>query len=339
MKEVQAMGGPAKVASLLLTLDRAVAADLLKRLPEADRRAVTKALTSMSDDWFEPEEQERLLREFQQSLERPPAAGAGSEQIVGLLAEAHCEEAEDYAERLKLRERFQRTRSVLDGVDAAALAYILRGEHPQATAAVLLEVGPQRAAQVIPHFPDAIQQDLVERMVVMDTPPEEVMVEVMEAAARKSHALELTGKGRPPQDKLKTVASILNQFGEEARAQLLMNLEVKDPDMVQKVKEQLFTFDDLLKLGPREIQKVLSGVDTKVLALALKGATPEAAGFLLSNVSTRTQERVNEERETMGAVRLSEVRSAQQEMAMVARDLIQRGEIQWASGGGDELVN
>ena len=73
--------------------------------------------------------------------------------------------------------------------------------------------------------------------------------------------------------------------------------------------------------------------------MALKGATPEASEYLLSNVSQRTQERVNEERETMGAVRLSEVRSAQQEMAMVARELIQRGEIQYAGGGGEELVS
>lgn len=330
--------GAEKVASLLLTLDRAMGAELLKSLPEGDRRAVSKALTSMSDEFMGKEAQSDLLGEFQESLTESAGAAAGAAQICGLLTEAMCDEAETYAERIELQERFQRTRAALESIDPTSLAYILRSEHPQAVAAVLLEVGPERASQVIPRFPDSIQQELVERMVVMETPPEEVMIEVMEAAAEKCHALELTGKGRAPNDKLKTVASILNQFGEEARAQLLMNLEINDPELVQRVKEQLFTFDDLLKLGPREIQKVLSGVDTKVLALALKGATPEASDYLLSNVSSRTVERVNEERETMGAVRLSEVRGAQQEMSMVARDLIQRGDIQWASGGGDELV-
>ena len=150
--------------------------------------------------------------------------------------------------------------------------------------------------------------------------------------------LESVGTPPPETEKLKTVATILNRFDEEAQQNLLMNLELNDPEKAQRVREQLFTFEDLMKLGPREVQRVLGGIDTKVLATALKGASPEATIFLLGNVSKRTQDRVSEERETMGAVRLSEVKLAQQEMAGVARDLIQRGEIQFASGGEDELV-
>ena len=114
-------------------------------------------------------------------------------------------------------------------------------------------------------------------------------------------------------------------------------IEAADADRAQKVREQLFTFEDLLKLGPRDIQRILSGIDTRVLALALKGASPEITELILSNVSSRVRDRIEEERETLGAVRLSEVRQAQGEMAAVARDLIQRGEIVFG-GGGDELV-
>lgn len=331
--------GADKVASLLLTLDRATGAELLRRLPEMDRREVTRALTEMSDQFLEQEAQDKLLAEFRLQLEHSAGAAAGAEQICGLLSEALCEEAEAYADRIEFQERYQRCRASLDAIDPTSLAYILQGEHPQAVATVLLEVGPEKASAVIPRFSEDDQQQLVERMVTMEAPAEDVMIEVLEAATEKAHTLDVRGRGASPDDKLKTVASILNQFGEDARTSLLMNLEVNDPEMVQKVKEQLFTFDDLLKIGPREIQRVLSNVDTKVLAMALKGATPEASRFLLANVSQRTQDRVNEERETMGAVRLSEVRGAQQEMAMVARELIQRGEIQYAGGGGDELVS
>lgn len=331
--------GAERVATLLLTLERPVAAGLLKRLPEKDRQSVTQALAAMSDVFLGRDLQETLLTEFHKSLGQSTGSAADPEQICQLLNDALGEEAESIADRLGSQDRGDVARAQLARLDAASLAFLLNDEHPQAVALVLLELPSDTASVILQKLPEDRQQSLVERMVAMPSPPEEVVIEIIEAAVEKSRTLESAGSAAAGKDTLKMVAGILNRFTEEQQQNLLVNLEANDPERADKVKQQLFTFDDLLKLGPREIQRVLSGIDTKVLATALKGASPEATVYLMGNLSKRTQERVREERETMGALRLSEVRQAQKEMASVARDLIQRGEIKFASGGADELVN
>lgn len=331
--------GPEKVATLLLALDRPTAAGLLKRLPKIDRQAVTQTLASMTDIFLTRQNQQDLLTEFRESMANSEGLMLGSDDVCALLNEALGKEAETIADRVGTQDRGDGARLDLERLDAESLAFVLDGEHPQAVACILLELKPEVSAAVLPQMSESARQDLIERMVTMERPPEDLVTELLDAAAEKSQSLETIGAPSSEGDKLKSVATILNRFDEEEQQHLLMNLEAADPELAQKVREQLFTFEDLLKLGPREVQKVLSGIDTKVLATALKGASPEATVFLLGNVSKRTQDRVSEERETMGAVRLSEVHAAQQEMATVARNLIQRGEIQFSAGGEDELVS
>lgn len=339
MITASATSGPQKVASLLLTLDRATAAELLRRLPEDDRKAVTKALAAMSNVFLGKDVQESLLREFRSTLDVSEGAAAGAEHICSLLSDALGEEAGSYAGELEIQGRKAHAKSLLADLDQRSLGFVLQGEHPQAIAVILMELGPEAAAGVMPRFEELMQQELVERMVTMKAPPDDLVIELLEAAARKAADLErVTAPQIDPEVKLKTVATILGKFQDEAQQNLLMNLEINDPELAEKVRQQLFTFEDMLKLGSREVQRVLSGVDTKVLATALKGANKEQSEFLLGNVSKRTVERVREERETLGAVKLSEVKKAQMDMASVARDLIQRGEIQFG-GGSDELVS
>jgi flagellar motor switch protein FliG len=330
--------GADKVAALLLTLDQPTAAELLKRLPDEDRRAVTRALAAMPDVVIGRDQQERLLDEFRTSLDASEGAAAGAEQICSLLAQALGDEAQPLADRFKVQERLTKARALLVEMDREALAFVLRGEHPQAIAVLLLELGPEVAGALMPGFEELMQQELIERMVTLRAPAPDLVVELLEATLRKSLAIDRPMPGAKVDDeaRLKAVATILGKFKDEAQQSLLMNLEINSPELADKVRQQLFTFDDLAKLGPREVQRVLSGVDTKILATALKGASQAQQDFLLSNVSKRTVERVHEERETMGAVKLSEVRQAQTDMAAVARELIQKGEIQF--GAGDELV-
>lgn len=330
--------GADKVAGLLLTLDKNTATDLLKRLPEEERRAVTKSLAGMPDVVIGREQQETLLREFRATLDASEGAVAGAEQICSLLSEALGDEAAPLADRFRIQERLQRARAQLLEFDGDALGFVLRGEHPQAIAVILFELGPELAAAVMPNFEEMMQQELIERMVTMRPAAPELVVDLLEATVVKAATMERAQvtAAISPEARLKTVATILNKFRDETQQSLLMNLEINAPELADKVRQQLFTFDDLSKLGPRDLQRVLSSIDTKVLATALKGASKEQQDFLLGNVSKRTVERVQEERETMGAVKLSEVRQAQADMAGVARDLIQRGEITF--GGGDELV-
>ena len=330
--------GPEKVATFLLTLERPAAADLLKRLPEVDRQAVTAALTGLGDAFLASQERDEIYNEFQDTLTSAPGEIRAPDEIKGLLDEALGSEARAFAQQMETVDLCARSTAVLKKLDEQALAFLFEGEHPQAIAVVLLELGSDKASAVLPLFPKEMQQELIERMVTMEKLSSEVVAGVLQAAADKARLLEASGEGGSSEmERLKMVATMLNRFDEAAQRDLLSGVEANDPDRAQAVKDQLFTFEDLIKLGVRDVQRILSGIDTRVLATSLKGASQEITDFLLSNISKRVCERVEEERETLGALRLSEVRQAQNEMAAVARDLIQRGEIVFG-GGEDELV-
>lgn len=326
-----------KAALFLLSLERELAREVLARLPDEDRRAVARTMAGFAGSMLPEREVESVLEEFRAGLEEAAGAAAEVEQVHGLLAEALGEEARGLLAETERRRRVEEARGTLERLDGETLAFVLSDEHPQARAALLLALGPEAAARALPHFPQEEQKELVERMIGLKMPAEEVVERMMLAAAQKARRVPRLVAPIDEEAHLKAVATVLNKFDEETRKAVLDSIEAADADRAQKVREQLFTFEDLLKLGPRDIQRILSGIDTRVLALALKGASPEIADLILSNVSSRVRDRIEEERETLGAVRLSEVRQAQSEMAAVARDLIQRGEIVFG-GGGDELV-
>ncbi len=331
-------GGAKKVATFLLALDHATAAELLKALPELERRAVTEALADMSDTFLDREMQEALLRDFREGLKKSNGTTAPPDAIAGLLARALGQHGKTYADRIQLVKRLDTARARLEMLDGPSFAFLLAKEHPQVIAVVLLALGPTKASEALPHFTVELQQDLVQRMVFMEPTTDLMQVTVLEGVVDRAHSLDEKHAASGDDERLKNVARMLNKFNDEARKTMMANLEAVDPQRAQRVRDQMFTFDDLQKLGPRDVQRILAGIDGKVLALALKGATPESASCVLANLSKRAQERVAEEKDTLGAVRLSEVRKAQSEIAAVALDLIQRGEIKFAGETEDALV-
>lgn len=335
--------GAEKVATFLLTLDRPGAAELLRRLPEVDRHEVTRALVKLGDSFLGSDTRTALCTEFQETLASAPGETPSPEEIRSLLEEAFGADAMSFTKRIESRDVRSQASVVLRRLDPAALAFLFNDEHPQAIAVVLLELGPETASAVLPFFDREMQQELVERMVSMKRVAPELAAAMIRAATDRARQLDARAEdedeeGGTETDQLKTVATMLNKFDEAEQRELLANIEANDPDKAQAVKDQLFTFDDLLKLGVRDVQRILSGIDTRVLATSLKSAGAELSEFLLGNISKRVRERVEEERETLGALRLSEVKQAQNEMAAVARDLIQRGEIVFGGSGEDELV-
>ncbi len=333
-----ANAGSKKVATFLLALDHATAAELLKALPDSERRAVTEALADMSDTFLDREMQEDLLKDFREGLKKSNGVAAPTDAIAGLLARALGQDGTGYAERMQFVKRVDKARARLEILDGASFAFLLAKEHPQVIAAILLAIGSAKAAEALPHFTTELQQELVQRMALMQPTTDRMLVTLLEGVVDRARSLDEKHSAGGQEDRLKSVAKMLNKFNDDARKAMLTNLEATDPQCAQKVKDQMFTFEDLQKLGPRDIQRILAGIDGKVLALALKGATPESAACVLANLSKRAQERVAEEKDTLGAVRLSEVRKAQAEIAAVALDLIQRGEIKFANESEDALV-
>jgi flagellar motor switch protein FliG len=331
--------GAQRVASLLLTIDRESATQIVRGLPPADRERVAEALAELSEAVVGSESQVEVLRRFELDLLESEGEIGSRESIRGLLEAAFGEEAAPYRKRLEEKEDpLAPAKKALREVDPAALASLLAEEHPQAGATLLFEMGPEVTAKVLPHLPAERRTDLVARMANHRPPPPEVLAGVLEAAARRAKTAAAPKPKVAGPEPVEAVASALKKANEATTREVLESLAEKDATLAERVRERLFAFEDLVRLGPRDVQRVLGSVDTKVLAMALKAASPEISELLLSNISQRARERVNEERETLGAVRLSEVRAAQGELAKAARELVERGEIRLGGAGEDELV-
>lgn len=114
-------------------------------------------------------------------------------------------------------------------------------------------------------------------------------------------------------------------------------LDEKDPEMAEEIRKKLFTFEDIIKVDDRSLQKVLRDIDNKDLAMALKGVSDDLREKFYKNMSSRAVEMLKEEMEYMGPVRLRDVEEAQQKIVGVIRKLEEAGEIV-LMGSGDDFV-
>jgi flagellar motor switch protein FliG len=102
--------------------------------------------------------------------------------------------------------------------------------------------------------------------------------------------------------------------------------------------DNMFTFDDMIKLDDKAIQMVLKEVQSESLVISLKGATPELRERIFQNMSSRAAETLREDLETRGPVRVTDVEAEQKELLKVVRRLVEEGEISLGGGSDDQFV-
>lgn len=123
-------------------------------------------------------------------------------------------------------------------------------------------------------------------------------------------------------DGLKMAVDMLNKLEKPLREKLLSQIAKKDPDTAKRINDRLFTFEDLIQLGERTIQDLLKQIPSKKLALALRNASASLKAHLYKSMPKRAADILREESENMGPQKLSEVSSAQDEIAAVAKKML-----------------
>jgi flagellar motor switch protein FliG len=224
----------------------------------------------------------------------------------------------------------------LKWMDASAVAELMRNEHPQIVAAILVHLDYEQASAVIKAFGERQRNDVMVRIATLDGLPPvalsdlyDVMSKVL-AGGDKLRKASLGGA--------KTAAEIINLLGSAVETSVLDYIREADNDLAQKIMDNMFTFDDLIKLDDKGIQALLKEIQSESLVIALKGASPELRDRIFKNMSTRAAETLKEDLESRGPVRLSEVESEQKELLKTVRRLVDEGQIVMASGGADEFV-
>ena len=222
----------------------------------------------------------------------------------------------------------------LKWMDSGAIAEMLKNEHPQIVASILVHLEREQSAEVLRHFSERSRNDVLLRIATLDGIQPQALQELNDVLSKV-----LSGGQKPKKASLggtKTTAEILNFLGNQVETAAVEAIREHDADLAQKILDQMFTFSDLDNLDDRGVQVLLRELQSESLIIALKGAEPALRDKIFKNMSTRAAEMLREDLEAKGPVRLSEVEAEQREILKIVRRLADEGQLQLGGGGGDD---
>lgn len=304
-------------------------------LPEEDAAALLGKLTPKQVEVVSIEiaklgrlsgtEQETVIQEF--AGVNPAAlgvAGGGLEVASHLVEKALGDQAGKTLENVR-----QSIQSLpfgfLKKVDPQNLLTFIMDEHPQTIALILSHLSSAFGAEILKGLPADRQLQVIRRIAHMGQTNPEVIAEVERGL--ESRMANLMNQSFEKAGGVNSVAEILNVTDRATERSLLESLSQEDPELVDEIRRLMFVFDDIGKLTDKDIQTVLKNVETSQWAMALKGASPELKQKVLGNLSTRAAQTLKEEIEYLGAKKLSEVESVQQQIVDIVRKLEDAGQI------------
>ena len=326
--------GLKKAAILLVAMGEDASASIFKQFTEAEVELLTKEISILNN--VSADIIAEVTEEFYNMVLTQNYIAAGGPSYAKKILEAALDK-EKAAEVLKKVQRSLEVKgfNILKDVDSTQLLAFIQKEHPQTIALVLTQIEIEQAASILSDLPNDLRRDVIYRFATMDTVPLDMVTEIEKILESRIDF----GQGGSKLGGVKTTAEILNMVGRSVEKNILEGLSKSDPELATEIKNLMFVFEDVIILDDRSIQRVLKEVDSKELAFALKAVTEEVKQKILSNMSERAAQMVNEEIEFMGPVRLREVEEAQQRIVESIRHLEDEGEIVINMGTkGEEIV-
>lgn len=327
--------GTQKSAVLLMALGTDRAAQVLRQMREDEVTEIMSEVARLGE--VTPDVIAEVLQEWEATnLNRRQNALGGPDLARQLLeVSLGAERALEIVDRMStvfVAPPF----ATIAKVDPKMLLSYLRDEHPQTIALVLAHMPPESATRVLLGLPEEEQRDVAIRIAEMGVTTTEV-VSAVEAVLQQRLA-GITRQGDLESaggiDRLVEVLAIANP---ELEQFLLEGLHEHDPGLAQEVRARMFVFDDIVGIADRSMQQILRQVESRDLALALKGVSAEVRQKVLANLSTRAAENLEVEIEILGAVRLADVEEAQASVIQVIRKMEEDGQLVVARGN-DEFV-
>ncbi|MCC6217899.1 MAG: flagellar motor switch protein FliG, partial [Aquabacterium sp.] len=224
----------------------------------------------------------------------------------------------------------------LKWMDALSVAELLRSEHPQIVAAIMVHLDVDHASEILKLFTERQRNEVMLRIATMEGIQPSALKDLNEVLSKV-----LAGGQQIRKSSLggvKPAAEIINMMGSSIETSVLDYIREADGDLAQRIMDNMFTFDDLIKLDDKGFQSLLKEVQTESLIIALKGASPEIRDKVFKNMSSRAAETLREDLESRGPVKLSEVEAEQKELLKIVRRLADEGQIVMGGGGDDEYV-
>lgn len=224
----------------------------------------------------------------------------------------------------------------LKWMDPAAVADLLRREHPQIVAVILVHLEPEQVSEVLRRFPEGHRNEVMIRLATLDGVQPAALKELSDVLSKV-----LAGGDRMRKANMggvKSAAEVLNLLGTAIEASVLDYIRETDSELAQKITDSMFTFDDLMRVDDRGIQALLKEVQSESLLVALKGATDDLREKIFRNMSSRAAEMLREDLVSRGPVRVAEVEAEQKEILQIARRLSDEGQLMLGGGSDGQFL-
>lgn len=316
--------GIQKAAILLLTIDGNLSKEIIKDLDEDEIKLIGQEITKLnnvSEEIVEAVHDELTKKIIENKTNIIGGEGKFKELIRKSLGD---EKAKTLCESMEYKK---------DGVPGAylrtceprLLAGMIRNEHPQTIAIVLSMLSPEDVCDIIALLPKGVREEVIIRIANMEKVDSKTLLEI-EDIIREQSNYTISSKGSRVGG-VETVADILNQIDTNLGNSLLDNIGESDPELADKIRQLMFTFEDLSEIDDRGIQILLKELSSEEISLALKGASDVIKKRIFTNMSKRAAAMLKEDLEAMGRVKLSDVQQAQTKIAMIAKQLGDEGKI------------
>ena len=327
--------GVEKAAVLMMLVGEDEAAAILQNLEPDEVRMLGKAMFAVADVG-EPQVAE-VLNEFVDKARDKNTIGFDPRpQIEATMTKAlGADRAENVLSRITPREEACAI-DLLDWLEASEIAALLKDEHPQIAAVLLVNLNPAIAAQVIELLPDAMQPDVLHRIATLGPISPDALDMLRDVLGRAAGAAKAPAS--VPLGGAKEAAAIMNNARKATEQRVMPKVAKISKETAKAIEEEMFVFDHLLALDDKSMGTLLRGVEADVLVLALKGVDEAARGRFLGCMSSRAADGIRDEMEARGPVKLAEVLEAQKTILGIARQLAKDGTIRLGGGGDDDYV-
>ncbi|KEI10655.1 flagellar motor switch protein FliG [Clostridium botulinum C] len=336
MAKENKLTGIQKAAILFITLGPDAASGIIKQLPDPDIQKITYEIANISS--VKQEQRTEILQEFiEMNKAKDYILEGGFEYARNLLGKAlGTQRAKEILDKVTEATQQYRPFAIARKADAHQLLNVISNEHPQTIALILCYLQAEKSAQIMGELPEDIQWEVAYRIASMDNTSPMVIKEIEKVLNNKLSSVvrtDMTALGG-----VEAIVDILNQVDRTTEKNITEGLERQDPELAEKIKQSMFIFEDIITLDDVSIQRVLREVETKDLALALKGCSEDVAECIFRNQSKRAASSLKEDIEFLGPVRLMDVEKAQQQVVGIIRRLEDAGEIIISRGGEDAII-
>lgn len=314
------------LAALLVMLGSESAAVILRQFQPREIEAISREMARFT--LITREQQQEILQEFSSvAVAASTSVSAGAEVTRHTLEKALGSfKASDVMGRVTTNRAPLGSMQVVAEMDPRQIFNLIRDEQVQAITFVVSHLSPEKAAQVLNLLTPEKREIAIERLASLAATPVEVAEKVVEVlntklGVKQTRAMSQTGG-------VTNVADVLNAMDKTVSRELLANLENRNPELTMSIRKKMFTFEDLLLLDGAAIQRIMREIDMRDLTVALKKASTPLKNLLLSNISRRAAESVQEEIAFLGNVKARDVEAAQFRIIDAVRKLEAEGEIE-----------